>query len=385
MKTTNRSFTRARTSLPAHDAWSRHAALGVLTAFLLVAGAGCQVGPAVEDAEGSGAAAPAEGAVASALITGWSDADVGTTGAKGSASLAGTTYTVAGAGADSGGSSDAFHFVWQTLAGDGTVVARVATQQNTNAQAKAGVMIRESTAVGARNAFMAITPGKGSAFQRRTSTGGTTSSTSLGTMVAPYWVRLVRAGNVFTASVSPDGTTWTTVGSATVAMATSALAGLAVTSHKAGTLSTATFTNVAVTPKPANQPPVASFTAAPTSGTAPLAVAFDASASTDADGTVASWAWVFGDGGTGTGKTASHTYAAAGTFTVTLTVTDNLGATGTKTATITVTNPPLPAPWTDGDIGTVGAAGSASLVSGTFTVIGSGADIWGAADAFHYA
>ena len=69
---------------------------------------------------------------------------------------------------------------------------------------------------------------------------------------------------------------------------------------------------------PANQAPTASFTATPS----PLAVAVDAAASTDVDGTIVSYAWDFGDGGTATGVTATRTYAAAGTYTVTLTVTD---------------------------------------------------------------
>jgi regulation of enolase protein 1 (concanavalin A-like superfamily) len=54
------------------------------------------------------------------------------------------------------------------------------------------------------------------------------------------------------------------------------------------------------------------------------------------------------------------------------------------------TTPPasgLPAPWTDTDIGSVGAQGSASFASSTstFTVKGAGADIWGTADALHFA
>ncbi len=44
----------------------------------------------------------------------------------------------------------------------------------------------------------------------------------------------------------------------------------------------------------------------------------------------------------------------------------------------------LPSPWVTTDIGAVAAAGSASYSSGTFTVIGSGADIWGTADEFRY-
>ena len=42
----------------------------------------------------------------------------------------------------------------------------------------------------------------------------------------------------------------------------------------------------------------------------------------------------------------------------------------------------LPAPWTSQDIGAVGLAGSAGYASGVYTVRGSGADIWGTADAF---
>jgi PKD repeat protein len=89
-----------------------------------------------------------------------------------------------------------------------------------------------------------------------------------------------------------------------------------------------------------NDPPTASFTAAPTSGIAPLAVSFDGSASSDSDGTIASYAWSFGDGGTATGATASHTYAAPGTYSAKLTVTDDKGATGSQTQTITATTDP---------------------------------------------
>lgn len=62
-------------------------------------------------------------------------------------------------------------------------------------------------------------------------------------------------------------------------------------------------------------------------------------ASTDSDGTIASWSWNFGDGGTSTVQNPSHSYAAGGTYTVSLTVTDNGGATGAKSQTVTVTAP----------------------------------------------
>ncbi|NYI77010.1 S8 family serine peptidase [Nocardioides panzhihuensis] len=59
-----------------------------------------------------------------------------------------------------------------------------------------------------------------------------------------------------------------------------------------------------------------------------LTCAVDGSASTDSDGSIASYAWNFGDGTTGTGAKASHTYPSRnGTYTVKLTVTDNSGKT----------------------------------------------------------
>jgi len=85
-----------------------------------------------------------------------------------------------------------------------------------------------------------------------------------------------------------------------------------------------------------NLTPVASASANVTSGNVPLSVTFDASDSTDADGTITSYAWNFGNSSTASGSTASTTYTAGGVFTVVLTVTDNLGATDTDSITITV-------------------------------------------------
>jgi PKD domain. len=88
-----------------------------------------------------------------------------------------------------------------------------------------------------------------------------------------------------------------------------------------------------------NQPPTAVMSVTPSTGTAPLAVTFDGSGSTDPDGTVSSWAWSFGDGSSGTGATTTHSYSTPATYTASLTVTDNGGASNTTTRSIIV-NPP---------------------------------------------
>jgi len=93
------------------------------------------------------------------------------------------------------------------------------------------------------------------------------------------------------------------------------------------------------TPAPGNTPPVASATATPTSGTAPVTVQFNASGSTDANGDVLSYAWAFGNGATGTGATPSYTYSAAGSYVATVTVSDGKGGSSQASVTITVTAP----------------------------------------------
>ena len=107
-----------------------------------------------------------------------------------------------------------------------------------------------------------------------------------------------------------------------------------------GATDTATRTiQVSATPG-ANNPPIASFTASPTSGQAPLTVSFDASSSSDPDGSISRYNWDFADGRSEMpGVTVSRTFnrVEGGYYNVKLTVTDNDGASDTATKMITVT------------------------------------------------
>jgi PKD repeat protein len=93
-----------------------------------------------------------------------------------------------------------------------------------------------------------------------------------------------------------------------------------------------------------NLAPVADAAATPTTGDFPLTVTFDATGSTDSDGTIVSYAWTFGDGGTASIAEPSHEYTAAGTYNAVVTVTDDDGATDVDAVTITVTDPTPPPP-----------------------------------------
>jgi glucose/arabinose dehydrogenase/regulation of enolase protein 1 (concanavalin A-like superfamily) len=258
----------------------------------------------------------------------WQSVDVGSPLMAGTAdySASNQTFYVDGAGADISGSNDQFHYVYQTLNGDGTIIARVRYQTNSSPWAKAGVMIKQTTTAGSSYVDALVTPdvspntpningvgctpngcgsplppvnptfGNGVRMQYNF-TGSKTATNLTGYQSPNKWLKLQRTGNTFTSWESTDGNTWTQIGSTSVTMSGSATIGLFVTSHNIGQYSSVAFDHVQV------------------------------------KGTV---------------------------------------------------NNPVPPPWADTDVGSAAIAGSASYNSGVFTVNGAGTDIWGTYDQFHY-
>jgi len=99
---------------------------------------------------------------------------------------------------------------------------------------------------------------------------------------------------------------------------------------------TDTMTQSVVVTSPANVPPTAAFTVSPSSGSPGTQFAFNASGSTDQDGSIVSYQWTFGDGSSAFGVTAQHAYAGVGTYSVQLLVRDDDGATDTETKSVSV-------------------------------------------------
>jgi beta-glucanase (GH16 family) len=86
----------------------------------------------------------------------------------------------------------------------------------------------------------------------------------------------------------------------------------------------------------ANTAPIASLVADSQTGTAPLLVTFDASASTDADGDALTYAWEFGDGSSATGVIVQHTYTVEGDYAAVVIVSDgSLSASANTTISVT--------------------------------------------------
>jgi glucose/arabinose dehydrogenase len=349
---------------------------------------------AVDDRSGTTTSAAVPITVSgSGLPAPWTPNDVGAVGVPGSGSYSNGTYTVVGSGNNIYGTADAFHFVHQPMSGDGEIVARITSVQNITANSKGGIMIRRSLAADSANVALIITGGNRIQFQVRTAAGATTSYWSA-SQATPYWVRLVRSDNTFTAYRSANGVNWTQFASpVVVSMSTNVEGGLVMCSNNNSVLGTATMDGVNVVSGPPNGSPSVAITS-PAEGasfTDPTSISIEATAS-DTDGFVSRVD--FYDGATLLGSDTSEPFAhswsspPAGSHSLTARAVDNLGATATSAAvSISVSYTPtsqLPAPWVNQDVGAVGLAGSATHASGVFQVTGSGANIGGTADGFHY-
>ena len=319
------------------------------------------------------------------LPSGWTDSDIGTVGLAGSASYANGTFTVKGAGAGIWSTADAFHFVYQSLSGNGSIVARVV---NMPVGAVAGVMVRETLNAGAMNGktadYLSSSTYAYAGFDIRTSTGGSTTEPSYvsGTL-PPYWVELVRNGSTFSSYTSPDGINWTQLGSnQTIGMATNAYVGLGVSSRSTSSLATVTFDNVSVSSTSAPAPVISSISA--TTGNAGSQVVLNGSGFGSSQSTslvTLNAAPVIINSWSATSITVTiPSSATTGLMVVSVGPTMN----DSNPIWFTVTAQPLPSGWLDGDVGAVGKTGSAGYANGVFTVNGAGTNFAGTADAFHF-
>ena len=305
------------------------------------------------------------------LPSGWLDGDVGAVGIAGSSSYANGTFTVNGAGSQLSGTADAFHFVYQPLSGDGSIVARVVSMP-VGEGATGGVMIRETLDPASVNGATIdfVEYGAVVEFSVRAVTGGNTSQpNAVGGTMPPYWVELVRSGNTLSSYASPDGANWTLVANQTVNMAPNVYVGLVV-NYASGSLATATFDNVSVSSSATPGPVITSVSA--TTGSVGSQVAITGTN--------------FGASQGGSVVTLSATPVIVNSWSNTsINITIPSGATSgplvvsvaptmddSNPVEFTVTAQPLPSGWLDGDVGAVVIAGNSSYTNGTFTVNGAG-------------
>jgi autotransporter-associated beta strand protein len=289
-------------------------------------------------------------AQAGVVASPWNSTDIGSPGQTGTAYDNGTTFTVEGGGGDIWGTSDQFHFVYQTLTGDGVMIARVASYTNTGGWAKVGVMLRNSLNNNDQYVLECITPSNGSAFQYRTTSGGSAAATGgTGGLVAPYYVKLVRSGTTVTGYRSTDGNTWTLDGSLSITFTNSTIyAGLEVDANNNSLLNTSTFDHVALLPGGNSAPTVAQAAKSatnPVTGTSAALSVLGADANPESFLTY-TWAATtvpsgvamptFSANTSNAAKNTTATVSAAGNYVFQVTITNEYGLTVTSSVSVTV-------------------------------------------------
>jgi hypothetical protein len=180
----------------------------------------------------------------------WTTVNLGTGQIEGVASYRAGTFTQAGSGAV-GSTSDKLRFTYQTLSGDGEIIAKVNITKTVGPASLVGVMIRSSLAPKATQVFIGISDDKSYRHASRTKYAKNTSvAVSAPTGSSDSWIRLVRNAKKqqIYSYKSADGVNWTYLGATKSKMPANCQVGLVSSSGSDSTLTTSTFSNVSVAP-----------------------------------------------------------------------------------------------------------------------------------------
>jgi hypothetical protein len=160
----------------------------------------------------------------------------------------GVMVTAAGGGI--GGSDDQFNYQYQTVSGNFDVSVCLASLGLSSLWAQAGLMARASLDAGSPFAAALATPGmNGDSFDCRGATNAVAAASGSFPVNYPNtWLRLNRVGSVFTGFGSYDGTNWTALGTASIAMTDPIYLGVAVASSETNQPTTADFVDYETTP-----------------------------------------------------------------------------------------------------------------------------------------
>lgn len=236
----------------------------VLTLNAPVAGAFTVTVARVADPRGN--AIPTSGATASGTFMGMTMTAIGTPDPEGASfALGAQSLEVSGGGLQfplAGGASDQLQFVHKQVNGDFDARVRVASMAGDGrfeSVSQAILTARESISEDAAAVSVIVTPpAPGDDVlhaHARLSTGDVTNE--IGSVVVTNglpgnaWLRLSRAGDVFTVYRSADGAQWTEVGNVTAALPATLEVGVGANSHRNTRLMTATFSNLQIGGPPA--------------------------------------------------------------------------------------------------------------------------------------
>jgi len=189
-------------------------------------------------------------------VTSLIDTEIGNTSEDGSSSFSDGTWTLTGSGNGLNEQSISYHYAYTTLSGDGEMIARVRSIENTDPNADAALVIRASlTDPQASAATISARPQQGTQFGARVfdaADGNGSQTFPLSNLPdGPVWLKLERRGNRVFGFTGPDGVTWAPMQHVIFEdWPEDVFIGLAATSHNNSELATATFSDVQISVRP---------------------------------------------------------------------------------------------------------------------------------------
>ncbi|GHO49431.1 DUF1349 domain-containing protein [Ktedonospora formicarum] len=160
----------------------------------------------------------------------WTIQEIGKTVAKVD-SVAPNSLRIRSNGTQLIASTDDLCFLERKLEGNGTLTVQIASLDNTDIYAKAGIQIRETLEGNAPHAMIEWTPSGYAYFQYRERYGEYVNYSQYDYAKLPLWLRLTREGDQITGFISEDGTNFKQIGTVILKMNQQVYIGLAVTSN----------------------------------------------------------------------------------------------------------------------------------------------------------
>jgi len=208
-----------------------------------------------ENEKGEGGAS-VELAAGAGLPYPWTNMDIGDVGVAGNTEYNGRLFSMEGEGSGISALTDHFQFAYTPMKGDGVITARI-VQPLSSQWSTPGVMMRENLDSGSRHASVLLLPHWSGALVARSMEMADTAiagQTKIGEpyvvardrLMAPYWVRLTRCGDLFTGYISSDGMDWMKLESVAIPMSDTIYVGLPACSQLNKVTTTVTYDNVAV-------------------------------------------------------------------------------------------------------------------------------------------
>ena len=193
--------------------------------------------------------------ISNALPIGWSANNIGSSGTVGNdysfdpcSGTANGEFVISGGGNNSTSFfTDNVAFAGQTICGDGTITAKI---ENVTPNGYGGLMIRETTDVGSKQAAIFSNMTNILRHESRNTTNGFKQVNSF-FKPNPFWLRLERSGDWIFAYYSTTGTAFQYVHAVMVPMQSCVEFGLASFTYQVNQQTDATFSNVVVTGNPA--------------------------------------------------------------------------------------------------------------------------------------